>query len=156
MNSAANVSCILSATATLHVQINGRSMEPTVRHGQQITVRRPSKLIVGNCYLFNYQDTLQLHRLITRTKKTAYFMGDNSNCIERIATDAILAEPVVQPRTPYRMVLVLCNQLYLTITHYCHCKSSILYKIRRKLIMTLCRYHQSVYHVVNKPMQPGA
>lgn len=83
-------------------------------------------------------------------------MGDNSNSIERVATDAVLAEPVLQPKNPLRLGIAFGNQLYLTITHYCHCKSSILYKIRRKMIITLCRYHQSVYHVVNKPMQPGA
>lgn len=80
-----------------HVPIQGNSMSPLLRHNQKVRIVPFDGLLKrGHCYVFIYNGSLVVHRLVGAAKSVAIFMGDKSCSREEVSVDHVLGEVAVQ------------------------------------------------------------
>ncbi|KMQ50288.1 hypothetical protein CHISP_2757 [Chitinispirillum alkaliphilum] len=121
--------------------LQGRSMEPYMKEGQEISVVKTDKLHRGDCCLINYRNRLLLHRLVKTGKSGCIFMGDNSHTFEIVDSKDVLG--VSEKSTNVSMRKILISGVDLCVIRLDQTfrlkKKSIVWRIRKRIMALLFR-----------------
>jgi hypothetical protein len=97
----------------ISVRVFGSSMLPVVNDGSRVDVIPcPQSLRSGQCYVFLFNGSLLLHRLVFATRRTAFFIGDNTGRLERVVRQDIIGEAMFE-YPAFRLLMVnIANLVY--------------------------------------------
>ena len=116
----------------------GSSMYPFYKNGEIVPVKNScKKFIIGNCYLFSYKNTTYIHRLYKKHKNSLQLIGDNSNRVQIVNTEKVIAEPVVQTNYISRILIALVNIFFVTNSPTTYVRNYIRRRIIRILLLIL-------------------
>jgi hypothetical protein len=122
--------------------IQGNSMEPLLREGDSIKVFNVIFLKPGECYIFKHNGKMMIHRLAGKHREDYFFIGDNSNCFEKVKRDQIYGILYGNPSNKMAKQLIrMVNWLYLqTIRWKPLCRIG---GIRKRIIRAIYRsFHE--------------
>ncbi|MBN1578963.1 MAG: hypothetical protein JW913_20545 [Chitinispirillaceae bacterium] len=140
-------SLVISADGCMRLPIEGSSMEPVIAPQETVTVKKHAALIPGNCYLFQFNNALLMHRLIARKGSTVHFIGDSSGSIESVPIRSVMAE-CIDPSTRFFRIAVFIVNIACTFTAIVFRTSLPRWtnRIRKKIIRMLhsvdCIFHR--------------
>ena len=96
------------------VTVNGRSMYPTLHHGQKATFSTDlGKLSAGRCYLFYYRGVTYVHRLIWIHGDTHAFIGDNAEKVHVVTYREIVGVLLIHEKYIPRLLIRCLNSFFI-------------------------------------------
>lgn len=88
------LSTVMKNNKTAQISVSGISMEPILKSGDSITIKREDNYDVGDILVFIYKEELLVHRLIKKDSKY-YCKGDNAFRLEDITKEQILGKIIL-------------------------------------------------------------
>jgi len=132
---------LISENGFFKMTVKGTSMEPLLKDGQQILIKRVIKYRLGDCYLFRYQNRIILHRLAGKLKNNNFlFIGDNSCKMEIIPEQEIIGCLQEQRNYKIQKIFAVCiNYLFIYIYNKFPWFGRKLYSPRKDLIKSFLK-----------------
>lgn len=101
------LSTVMKNNKTAQISVSGISMEPILKSGDSITIKREDNYDVGDILVFIYKEELLVHRLIKKDSKY-YCKGDNAFRLEDITKEQILGK-IILVMKKYRSMACMAN-----------------------------------------------
>ena len=100
------VKSFLLKNSVNNLLVKGNSMYPLFTDGERVKIiPLKNSLIPGRCYIFVCNNSLLIHRLLMIKRDSVYFIGDNSQKIDIVSKEAVIAEP--ESNQNYLVILLL-------------------------------------------------
>ena len=85
---------ILISGKELRILVSGNSMEPVIHDADSITIKYCDKYAVGDIIVYEYKDTILVHRILKKRHNLYFCKGDNCFRIEEVEDRSILGKVV--------------------------------------------------------------
>lgn len=125
------------------ITVSGISMNPAMREGDTVTIRKSDTYNVGDVLVFLYKGELLIHRLLKIEKNKYFCKGDNSFRLEDITADSIAGRVILhngKPLLPPPDYLISLSYLVNRAFRKCgydpqKAKQTKIYKFYRQIFM---------------------
>ena len=94
LNNAVILKMIMKIKNVVQISVLGISMNPTLKVGDLITIKKQENYNIGDILVFIYKEELLVHRLIKKDSRY-YCKGDNSFRLEDITEEQILGKVIL-------------------------------------------------------------
>lgn len=133
------------------ITVTGVSMEPTMREGDSVTVRRADTYDVGDVLVFLYKGELLVHRLLKIENGKYFCKGDNAFRLEDMPIESIAGKVMLHNSAPPKSFpACTCRLSYLVNREF----RKNQYNIEKTKQSGIYRfYHQIIWKVKDNKMK---